>query len=456
MRLNDIARRVRGHIINGDCEFCTVSTDSRHTKAGDVFVALVGENFDGHNFLKEAMQAGAAGVVVQQENVHISLPQLVVPDTLAALGAIGATQRETFAGKVVALTGSCGKTSVKGMLKSIFGKCGSVVATPGNFNNQVGVPISLMQLSSQDYAVIEVGTSFPGEIGYLTGLVKPHVALVNNIAPAHIGGFSSLGAIAEEKSEIYSLLGSDQTAIINLDDDFAHRFIEQTRHCHQIGFTLRPEKSKWLANRVVAHEQRLNEQGQPVFILETDSGTGEVRLQVAGRFNIGNALAAAACAVACDVTLDNIVAGLTEYTGEKGRMQFHRTRSGSTIIDDSYNANPVAVMAAIDLLGTFTGSTYLVLGDMAELGEHSHQAHEAIGKYAVGKKVTAVYSWGGEAALAARAFGKSGYAYKSKSDLVAALLPQLKSNATVLVKGSRSARMEEVVQQLCAAGELSC
>lgn len=456
MRLTDVALRVQGQLQNGDCEIIAVSTDSRRTMPGDVFVALVGDNFDGHNFLDAAVQAGAAGVVVQHANVHISQPQLIVPDTLKALGTIGAMRRESFTGTVVAVTGSCGKTSVKGMLASIFSRCGSAVATYGNYNNQIGVPLTLMQLSSQDYAVIEVGTSFPGEIGYLTGLVTPHVSLVNNIAPAHVGGFSGLEAIADEKSEIYSLLDADQTAVINLDDDFAPRFINQTRHCRQLGFTRKSGMVEPLARMVEAHEERLDQRGRPVFRLETSVGSCDVQLQVAGQFNIANALAAAACALASDVSLDDIVAGLADYAGEKGRMQFYRTVAGSTIIDDTYNANPVAVKAAIDLLETFAGSRYLVLGDMAELGDCARLAHEEIGEYAASKKVTAVYSWGGDAALAARAFGKSGYAYNSKSDLVAALLPQLKSNATVLVKGSRSARMEEVVKQLCGTGASLC
>ncbi len=458
MRLSDIALRVQGRLQNGDCAFDAVSTDSRQTKPGDVFVALVGDNFDGHNFLHDAAQAGAAGVVVQHENVHISLPQLIVPDTLATLGSIGAMRRDAFTGTVIAITGSCGKTSVKGMLGSIFSRCGSTVVTYGNYNNQIGVPLTLMQLSSQDFAVIEVGTSFPGEIGYLTRLVKPHVALVNNIAPAHIGGFSGLDAIADEKSEIYALLDAGQTAIINLDDDFAPRFINQTRQCRQFGFTRKPGSVEPLAFMVEAHDERLDGRGRPAFRLEAGAGIGacDVQLQVAGHFNIANALAAAACALANNISLKDIAAGLAGYAGEKGRMQFYRTPAGSTIIDDTYNANPVAVKAAIDVLETFAGSRYLVLGDMAELGAYSGLAHEEIGEYAASKNVTAVYSWGGDAALAARAFGKGGYAYNSKSELVAALLPQLKSNATVLVKGSRSARMDEVVRQLCGAGASLC
>ncbi len=456
MLLSEISAKVGGRLINGDCSFSTVSTDTRQLRAGDLFIALRGETFDGNAFAEAAANAGAIGLVLHSPLESMTLPQLIVSDSVHALGIIAATNRLAFAGRVVGLTGSCGKTTVKGMLREILSIDGDTLATLGNLNNHIGVPLTLMRLSSQSCAVIEMGTSSPGEIAWLTELVQPEVALVNNVAPAHIGGFADLDAIATEKGEIYRQLPASGTAVINLDDGYAGFFQNLCSDVHQLGFSRRAVASARLPGVIYATGENLNARQQAEFTLRHGDESIPVTLKIPGLYNISNALAAAACAVAAGSSLETIARGLSNYSGEKGRMQVKTAGCGATVIDDTYNANPAAMKVAIDVLSEFDGDTFLVVGNMAELGEHAEQAHESIGTYAAEKGITAVYSWGGEAAVAARAFGREGYAYTDKQELAAALLRRLQKNATVLAKGSRSARMEEVVALLCEEGASKC
>ncbi|MCR6650619.1 MAG: UDP-N-acetylmuramoyl-tripeptide--D-alanyl-D-alanine ligase [Cellvibrionaceae bacterium] len=236
MRLADLVKPLQARLVGSDVEFAALSTDSRQLNRGELFVALRGENFDGHDFVGVALDRGACAMVVEREIEAVHVPQLVVADSVQALGRIAAVQRCQFRGKLVAVTGSSGKTSVKGLLREVFAVAGEVVATQGNFNNHIGVPLSLMKLVDQDYAVIEIGTNHPGEIANLVNLAQPDIALVNNVSAAHIAGFGSLSAIAKEKGSIYSTLGEDNFAIINLDDAFAADFIQATAHVQQIGF----------------------------------------------------------------------------------------------------------------------------------------------------------------------------------------------------------------------------
>lgn len=456
MLLSEFCEQTAGRLINGDCRFTSISTDTRHLRRGDLFVALRGEHFDGNEFAEVAASNGAIGLVVHKALENITVPQLIVADTVKALGIIAARHRESFRGRIVGLTGSCGKTTVKGMLREILSVEGSTLATQGNLNNHIGVPLTLMKLGLQAYGVIEMGTSSPGEIAWLTELVQPQVALVNNIAPAHIGGFRDLDAIAAEKGEIYKQLSASGTAVINLDDEYASYFQRICDNARQLGFSRRTDVAGYPHEIVLSTEERLNQRQQAEFLLHLGGRHTAVKLQVLGLYNISNALAAAACALALGCSLDSVVQGLSNYSGEKGRMQVKTAGCGATVIDDTYNANPVAMKAAIDVLGAFGGDTFLVIGNMAELGELSGQAHAIIGAYAAEKKITSVYSWGGEAAVTARAFGREGYAYTDKKELVAALLPRLHKNATVLAKGSRSTRMEEVVAMLCEEGTSKC
>lgn len=451
IRLSEVAQRLDGKLMGGDCAFNALSTDTRNLHKGELFVALKGEHFDAHKFLQGAQKGGACACVVEHFDEQIALPQLVVEDSYFALGVIGRMWREGYKGAVVAITGSSGKTTVKGMLRDVFAQRGEVTATVGNFNNHVGVPLTLMQLQEQDFAVIELGTNAPGEIEYLTGLIRADVALVNNVSAAHYEGFGSIAAIAEEKGAIYQALGADKTAIINLDDPFAQTFVDRTRHLRQVGFTQSPRLDDCDMSILAADNIELNDQGCARFQLHWKGQSQQVELAVPGAHNVSNALAAAACALSASCSLTDVAQGLRGYRGDKGRMQVVAGLAGATVIDDTYNANPSSVKAAIDYLAERSGETILVLGNMGELGSMTDSAHMDLGDYAKQQGISAVFTVGDKAAFTAQAFG-SNNTFSLQQALIDALAPKLHKNATVLVKGSRGARMEQVVQALISAG----
>lgn len=444
--MSELAAIVNGVLQGQDRPFSGISTDSRRIQAGNVFVALRGEKFDGHEYVGQVEKLGAVAAVVDHYVEGTQLTQIIVADTTKAFGSIGAAYRNQFKGPVIGVTGSGGKTTVKGMLHHILKRQGSTLASQGNFNNQIGVPLTLMELAKQQYAVVEMGTNHPGEIGYLTSLVRPDVALVNNVMPAHIGGFGSLEAIAEEKSEIYSLLTDSQLAVVNMDDQFALRFLDKTRYCRQLLFAVEPEQAEF--SGLVAENLHADDTGCFRFQLRNEHDSVDVALAVLGRHMVNNALAAAACAFAIGFSLQDISLGLATYRGEKSRMQPLSGIRGSRIIDDGYNANPGSVRAAIDFLISTHSKTILVLGDLGELGETALEAHKQIGEYAKQKGIDALYAVGEAATLAAKSFGEGGLSFSSKEDLSKHLILHLDSNTTVLVKGSRSAKMEDVCQAL--------
>lgn len=453
MRLTDLIKPLQARLVGADVAFETLTTDSRQLRRGELFVALRGDHFDGHDFACVAVDRGACAMVVEREIETANVPQLIVADSTRALGTIAALKRNQFRGQVVAVTGSSGKTSVKGLLREVLAVVGTAVATPGNFNNHIGVPLSLMRLAQQQYAVIEIGTSHPGEIAELVNLVRPDIALVNNVSAAHIAGFGSLEAIAAEKGEIYRTLTAQDTAIINLDDAFAAHFIEATKHCRQIGFSLTDSEYQFAA--VHARQITFDSAGRASFDLHFEGSCVPVNLQLPGKHNVVNALAAAACALAAGAPLSAIPGGLNNFTGEKGRMQLLSGPRNCILVDDTYNANPGSVRAAIDYLSERHGSRILVLGDLGELGDAGPQIHCDIGRYAAEKGVSALWSCGALSAQASSAFGAEGRNFTSKAELVKALLTRVDANSVILVKGSRSARMEEVVQGVLDAKEIS-
>ena len=453
MQLSDLLEPLQARLVGNDTQFQSLSTDSRQLRSGELFIALRGENFDGHEYASVAADRGACAMVVEREIDSVNVPQLVVGDTVKALGVIAAIHRKRFAGKIVAVTGSSGKTSVKGLLRDIFAAVGTVVATQGNFNNHIGVPLSLMNLADQNYAVIEIGTNHPGEIANLVELVQPDVALVNNVSAAHIAGFGSLAAIAQEKGSIYATLNELGTAVINLDDTFATQFIRATAHVKQIGFSLKGATADFPVVRT--DNIIFDSAGRASFHLLYQGQSVTAQLLLPGLHNLANALAAAACAIAADVSLANIASGLKNFAGEKGRMQIYAGPRNSVVIDDTYNANPGSVRAAIDYLSERSGKRILVLGDLAELGEVAQQEHRNIGAYAAQKNIAALLSCGPLSALASSAFGAGGANFPNKATLVEALLSQLDAQSIVLIKGSRSARMEEVAQRVLDAKEIS-
>ncbi|MFL0804414.1 MAG: UDP-N-acetylmuramoyl-tripeptide--D-alanyl-D-alanine ligase [Agarilytica sp.] len=458
MKLSMLAEKNIGRLVGEDCEFERLNTDTRSIEKGDLFVALKGERFDAHDMLDQAVEKGACALVVEHATPS-AVPQLVVDNTTTALGGIAAQYRQQFSGKVVAVTGSCGKTTVKGMLDAICNAAGKCMSTRGNYNNHIGVPLTLSRLNASfDFAVVEAGTSNPGEIGCLTKLIQPDVALVTNVMPAHIGGFGSLSAVAKEKSAIYGGEKSDAIAVVNLDDSNLDILSAHLIGRRVIGFTLNDNadiNALEIDECVSLVSASVNALGCYAFVAKyrkdsCEDNTISVSLPVIGMHNLANALAAIATGVAMGISFDQIKAGLETFTGENGRMQVKRGISGATVIDDSYNANPGSVKAAIDAIAGWSDSI-LVCGDMAELGEDSQRLHREVGEYAKSKNIKTVLTVGVDSEALSEAFGV-GVHFSNKAALEEALRPLVNEKSVVLIKGSRSAAMETVVRTLTELG----
>ncbi|HEY7771851.1 MAG TPA: UDP-N-acetylmuramoyl-tripeptide--D-alanyl-D-alanine ligase [Marinagarivorans sp.] len=458
MKLSSTVPVTQGELIGGDCTFSHFATDSRTLKPGELFIALRGDNFDGHAFVGKAQAVGATAVVVEHHIPDCSLPQLVVADTVLALGQIAQLGRSTFSGPLIAITGSCGKTSVKGFAKAIFEQVGATLATQGNYNNHIGVPLTLNRLTDEhEFAVVEMGTSGVGEISYLAGLAQPDIALVNNIRVAHIGGFGSIDAIATEKGAIYEALKQTpkptRTAIINLDDAFSGQYLAQTQSLNRIGFSVNPSAHAGATVPcLLASNITTTAQGFPCFTLEYQGQKHNICLQVLGSHFVSNALAASACALAAGVSLDVIASGLQQYTGDNGRMQPVAPWLGgqqALVINDAYNANPGSVRAAIDFLAAQnTPYRVLVLGFMGELGEGEAMEHTSVGLYALEMGITHLVAIGNLPRLAAEVFGDTGFCVDDASAAAQTLVPFLNNEATILLKGSHSAAVDAVLPLL--------
>jgi len=446
LTLQQLQQRFGGDLVNGSVEFGHVCTDTRALDPRAVFVALKGDNFDAHDFVGE-LDGKVLGLVVEREVPGCALPQWRVADTTAALGQIGLLCREQFDGRVIAITGSCGKTTVKEMLAAIFAQHHTPCVTRGNLNNHIGVPMTLFGLSAaHDVLILEMGASGPDEIGYLCSIGKPQVSAVNNVMPAHVEGFGSVDAIAAAKGQIYTGLQVGGTAVINADDNYADYWREQM-----------PDGIATLEvglghNRAIyADNVALDARGCAAFDLMIEGVAHPVQLQLLGEHNVHNALVAAGCAFAAGVAAAEIASGLGAATAVQGRMQVHSGRAGATVIDDSYNANPGSVAAAIDMLAQRPGRKILVLGDMAELGADAEAMHRQIGELARTRGLDALYTLGPLGSAASVAFTGGHNAqnnFREREPLIAALAHELSNDTTVLVKGSRSARMELVVQAL--------
>jgi UDP-N-acetylmuramoyl-tripeptide--D-alanyl-D-alanine ligase len=430
----------------GDVAFTRVTTDSRQIQPGDLFLALRGERFDGHEFLAAAATAGACGLVVEQRNPDIALPQLVVRDSLLALGQIAALNRAAFHGPLMAITGSSGKTTVKTMIANILRECGSVLMTQGNFNNHIGVPLTLLQIDSQhEYAVIEMGASAEREIAYLCELAQPDIALINNVMPAHIEGFGSIEGIARAKGEIYQGLVAGGTAIVNLDDVFAAQWLAQLSNKKVQTVALSNEAANCFARDLQHTADGVR------FTLVLQQQTINIELAASGEHSVRNALMAATCAAAAGATLAQIKKGLAGFAPVAGRMSRHVAPGGAVIIDDSYNANPGSVRAAIDVLAIEKMHTILVLGDMGELGEQAQALHADVGGYAKARGVNQLLSVGTLSRNASEAFGENAQHFATQAELIQHLKDEATNNKLILIKGSRSAKMDVVVRELCAA-----
>jgi UDP-N-acetylmuramoyl-tripeptide--D-alanyl-D-alanine ligase len=442
------AQAIGARHIGTNVVFDRVTTDSRDLRPGDLFVGIRGERFDGQAFADQALSAGAVAVMLEAgakaatPNAHV----LEVDDTRLALGRLAAFWRARFALPLIAITGSNGKTTVKEMLASILrqvaGESG-VLATPGNLNNDIGMPLTLLRLNAAHrYAVIEMGMNHLGEISYLSSLAKPTVALINNAGTAHIGELGSVDAIARAKAEIFDGLDKSGIAILNSDDAFANFWRDRVRGRHVVDFSL-DKKAAVSARYELAVFASL-------VTFHTPTEEFVATIGVPGLHNVKNALAAAACAYALDIPSPAIVAGLSSYAGVKGRLQRKRHASGALVIDDTYNANPESMKAAIAVLAASPGRTIFVMGDMGELGPGAEAMHSSIGEFAKRAGVHGMFALGEMSAAAARGFGEGARHFSSVDDLVGALSEGLEKGSTVLVKGSRFMRMERVVEALGA------
>jgi UDP-N-acetylmuramoyl-tripeptide--D-alanyl-D-alanine ligase len=456
MRLSEAARAIGGEVRGEDRGFEAVSTDTRTLAPGALYVALKGDRFDGHDFLAQAIARGAAGALVQQPELGtresgLDLPLVVVDNSRLALGALAAYWRSKFSLPLIALTGSNGKTTVKEMLASILREAldepqvpstGSrVLATRGNLNNDIGVPLTLLELTSAHRcAVIEMGMNHAGEIRYLGRIARPDVALITNAAAVHMEFFDSEAGIARAKGEIFEELPESGTAVINADDRYAQMWRDLAAGRRIVEFGLEPD-----APVTARYSQRYLESE---IVVKTPLGEAAAVLKAPGVHNVRNALAASAAAHALAVPPPKIAAGLSRFSGVKGRLQKKAALKGAILIDDTYNANPESARAAIAVLAQAPGRKLLVLGDMGELGPGAADMHADTGRHARASGIDRLLTLGELSAHAGHAFGSHTRHYQQIEDLIAGVEAELAPDVTVLVKGSRFMRMERVVQRL--------
>ncbi|MAR89909.1 MAG: UDP-N-acetylmuramoyl-tripeptide--D-alanyl-D-alanine ligase [Pseudomonadota bacterium] len=447
MWLSQLATQMQAPWQGADMELVRVSTDTRTLQPGDFFVALRGEHFDGHSYLSQALAAGAGGAMVEQAQ-PLDIAQLIVADTRRGLGRLGQLWLAQFSPRKVAITGSSGKTTVKEMVASILSQQGPTVYTQGNFNNEIGVPLTLCRVGPEhQFLVAELGANHLGEIAYTVDLVQPHVALVNNVGEAHLEGFGSRQNIARAKAEIYQGLDTDGVAVINLDDDFADFMLDQTGHCQRCTFSLTDS-----AADLVVQSVTFNDAGQAQFSARVGGASVVVKLAVIGKHNVANALAAMAIAHGLGCSPGHMAAGLAAVKAVPGRLRVVEELAGYQVIDDSYNANPGSVRSAIDVLASLQRPTCLVLGDMAELGPQSPQLHRAVGEYAGRRNIDVVYGLGRNAEQYRQGYLQS----KPQGEFVTAVdhsglardLLTRQQDKTILLKGSRSAAMEKVIAHM--------
>lgn len=441
MSLGDIAKILSAEYVGDDITVKGISTDTRTIKGGELFIALKGPNFDGQSFVDAAIEKGAVACLVQDKIDAQNF--IVTKDTHQALGLLAKAWRQKFNKPVFAITGSNGKTTVKEMIASIVSQEQSIMATIGNLNNDIGVPLTLFRLNDDyDAAVIEMGANHSGEINYLTNITQPDIAIITNIGAAHLEGFGSIENTAKAKGEIFNGLKKTGTAIINADDPFYDYFKDITTEYKVLSFGYKNKAD-------VSCQCESNTKGSHLKVT-TPKGDCEINLKLLGAHNVINSLAAIAAAVAANVSLEQIVQGLECLKPVNGRLQMKQGLNNSRVIDDTYNANPSSLHAAINVLHDFSGKRFLALGDMGELGDDTDELHIEAGSYAKKSGVTSLYSFGKLAAKAAKEFGGNGFCYDKHEDMINALRDELSQDVTLLVKGSRSMHMENIVNALTA------
>jgi UDP-N-acetylmuramoyl-tripeptide--D-alanyl-D-alanine ligase len=440
MRLSEAAEVLAARYSRADVSFHGLSTDSRRIETGNLFVALQGPNFDGHDYIEQARRQGAAAAAVTRQP-DIPLPMLRVASTRLALGQLAAHWRTRFDLPVVAITGSNGKTTVKEMTAAILARMGNTLVTRGNLNNDIGLPLTLSRLSAEhQYAVVEMGANHPGEIAYLAGIARPTVAVVTNAGPAHLEGFGDLEGVAHGKGEVYTGLSAGDTAVINADDLYAPLWREKAKHCRVIEFGL--------TSKAQVRAEWEHAAAGSLVRLHTPCGSTEIHLPLPGRHNILNALAAAAAAHAAGADTETIRQGLNAMVPVHGRLTVRRRNDGVMVIDDTYNANPQSLQAALDVLAISQGEKWLVLGDMGELGAAARELHREAGCKARLAGVSRVFTLGDFARETAVGFGSGARSFDHMEELVVALVRELRGEVCVLVKGSRRMAMERAVDAL--------
>ncbi|RTL53113.1 MAG: UDP-N-acetylmuramoyl-tripeptide--D-alanyl-D-alanine ligase [Rhodocyclaceae bacterium] len=456
LSLIEAALAIGGTTRGGDAQLNGVTTDSRNVQPGQLFVALRGERFDGHDFVKDVIAQGAAAALVDRNwaaDQTLDLPLLAVDDTRIGLGHLAAYWRDKFAIPLLGITGSNGKTTVKEMCAAVLRThlgADAVLATAGNFNNDIGLPLTLLGLGAEHKAaIIEMGMSHPGEIAYLTRIASPTVALVNNAQRAHLEGLGTVRDVAAAKGEIFQGLGADGIAVFNADDPNADLWRTLAANHVMLSYGLESSEGR---RADVSGKVQLRHFSSLVS-LDTPVGSAEFELPVPGLHNARNALGATAACLAAKVTLDVIVRGLGAYGGVKGRLQPKAGRSGARVVDDTYNANPDSMRAAVDVLAALPGKRIFVMGDMGEVGEAGGQFHDELGGYAKSMGIDRLYCLGDLCATAVHNFGEGGQHFDKVEALVKALEKELDGETTVLVKGSRFMRMERVVNAITDNGE---
>ena len=443
MQLGTMAMWTHGRLLGSDAEVHGVALDSRCVEPGNLFVAIVGEHADGHDFLSAAAARGACGALVTRR-IDSDLPQVLVADATLALGDLASALRAQRDVRVVGITGSNGKTTVKTLLAEILRRHGRTHVSAGNHNNELGLPLSVLAMSADtQFAVFEMGAGKPGDIAYLAGIARPDIAVITLIAPAHLERMGSVEGVARTKGALYQALPADGVAIINADDAFAPFFAGLAGTRKQVHFGLDHPA------QIRARDISSTPEGSR-FVLVTPRGDAELRLSLPGLHNVMNALAAASAASALDVPLATIVAGLESVESIPGRLHRLVTAGGWALVDDSYNANPGSMAAAIDTLLLAPGEHWLVLGDMGELGAEARALHAALGRRAQELGVDRLFAIGPLGAETVHAFGRGAEHFPDQQALLEALRPQLHVGVTCLIKGSHSARMDRVVDALRA------
>jgi len=442
VRLAEVAEFISAKHRGANVPFQFVSTDTRTLQPGDLYVALIGDRLDGHQYIEQAIEKGACAVVVSKA-VDVSVPTLLVKDTTEALGLLALFNRNKFQRDVVAITGSSGKTTVKGMMATLLRQQNEVLVTRGNFNNHIGAPITLLRLNdTYDYAVVELGASAEGEIAYTSNLAKPTVSILTNAEASHLEGFGDIQTIVRTKGEIIDALPKDGAAILNADSPYFSQWKERAGTKQVFSFGINEEAD------VRGENLETDVLGCCGFTLKIANEEASVQLRVMGRHNVMNALSCAAACHALKMPIAQIVTGLESFEGVEGRLVEKKGLNGSVVIDDTYNANPASVRAAVDVLGSRAGHKIFVMGDMAELGVETQLAHAESGVYARHGQIDEFFALGEFSRGAADSFGDNAHWFASHENLVRFLKSKLKPDTAVLVKGSRSAHMDRVVSEI--------